>query len=401
MQAAECLKAVLNHRYGIESLVTKHAEIVDKLVTLLTSKTILLKKLVWEVLSALCLYSPKGYTIVLKAFSHFRVNRARRYRFSVVMEELARVDIPAFYVSATLGFVNCLMFSTKKVDDRFSLRSEFIGLGLLDHLHKLETESLGDDVDVQVSSFLKMYNDDMENAHYKETQLTDTRSLFGTVFQKIQGKPEAESLCSMLQALLMLDDHSEYVWEACESVVQSLVMVAQTKDHPPTVTTLREHLVREEKKSIAAMKSRVEKMRLVPQTLTPGAHGTRLSVDGHDGAPSFSRSTSEIGRSASPDPFMMIDLALSSATPVKTSLFSRSATSVPHDDKIAREIDFSFAKKVAGANLTVDSFAKHARAASPSPHSRQGNDVPSIVFNDADPTPTMLIPVPAVTGETR
>ena len=75
------------------------------------------KKQVFELLSALCVYSAEGYSRALEALEHYQTFRSERYRFKLVVDEL-RDAKSAEYKTILLAFINCLIISTPQLKVR-------------------------------------------------------------------------------------------------------------------------------------------------------------------------------------------------------------------------------------------------------------------------------------------
>jgi hypothetical protein len=93
----------------------------------LDTNNIQVKKQVFELLSALCVYSADGYQRALQALEHYQTFKSERYRFKVVVDELKNSSSPAKsggkksspalpeYRTALLAFINCLIISTAQL----------------------------------------------------------------------------------------------------------------------------------------------------------------------------------------------------------------------------------------------------------------------------------------------
>ena len=120
----------------------------------------------FELLSALCVYSSDGYSRALEALEHYKTLKSKRYRFKVIIDELvaaggstgpratrasaAVIADANGYKTALIALINCLIISTPQLKDRNSVRNEFIGLKLLDVIKQERTRTGKKDTDLQV-----------------------------------------------------------------------------------------------------------------------------------------------------------------------------------------------------------------------------------------------------------
>ncbi|CAH3198914.1 unnamed protein product [Porites evermanni] len=96
----------------------------------------MIKKQVFELLSALCLYSNQGHKLAIDALENYKLTKGQRYRFSLVINELKNAEVIP-YMTTCLAFINTILIATEDFEERVRLRNEFAGLGLLDILSNL------------------------------------------------------------------------------------------------------------------------------------------------------------------------------------------------------------------------------------------------------------------------
>ncbi|KAK2168764.1 hypothetical protein LSH36_14g03033 [Paralvinella palmiformis] len=124
---------------------------VDVISTLDTPNTTL-KDQIFQLLSALTLYSDDGLKATIQALDTCKVRRKQRYRFSLLINELRNHGDNHQYMVTIVGFVNCLIEAHDDLDARNAIRNEFIGLNILDILDGLQ--DTGDDqLDNQLNQF--------------------------------------------------------------------------------------------------------------------------------------------------------------------------------------------------------------------------------------------------------
>ncbi|XP_077907162.1 inverted formin-2 isoform X3 [Ictidomys tridecemlineatus] len=135
LTCVSCVRAVMNSQQGIEYILSNQGY-VRQLSQALDTSNVMVKKQVFELLAALCIYSPEGHALTLDALDHYKTVCSQQYRFSVIMNELSDSDnVP--YVVTLLSVVNAVILGPEDLRTRTQLRSEFIGLQLLDILTRL------------------------------------------------------------------------------------------------------------------------------------------------------------------------------------------------------------------------------------------------------------------------
>ena len=89
-------------------------QLILLLISALDTTNVQIKKQVFELLSALCVYSSEGYNRALEALEHYKSFRSERYRFKLIVDELRGAKATE-YQTTLLAFVNCLIISTPQL----------------------------------------------------------------------------------------------------------------------------------------------------------------------------------------------------------------------------------------------------------------------------------------------
>jgi hypothetical protein len=84
------------------------------IISALDTNNTQVKRQVFELLSALCVYSAEGYNRALEALEHYKTSTRQRYRFKLIVDEL-KTAASIEYKTALLAFVNCLIISTPQL----------------------------------------------------------------------------------------------------------------------------------------------------------------------------------------------------------------------------------------------------------------------------------------------
>ncbi|KFM81201.1 Inverted formin-2, partial [Stegodyphus mimosarum] len=115
----------MDFRISLDYIV-ENPDYTKKLANALNTSNVSVKKQVFELLGALCVYNAEGYQRALETLEHYKASINGRYRFKVVVEELHNsTDLE--YLTAVVAFVNCTIISAKSLKDRIRIRNEYIG----------------------------------------------------------------------------------------------------------------------------------------------------------------------------------------------------------------------------------------------------------------------------------
>ncbi|KAJ8408013.1 hypothetical protein AAFF_G00262410 [Aldrovandia affinis] len=224
-----CVHAIMNSSAGINLIVDHEGGYVRKLSQALDTSNTMVKKQVFDLLAALCMFSADGYSLALDALEHYKSIKTQQYRFSVIMNELEAMD-NIFYTITLLSIINALIIGAKDLQRRDRLRKEFIGLGLLDILPKLrEQEEEG--LIIQCEAFEETMAEDEEELRrlHGRIDMSSHQEVFSALFNKVSSSPSSRQLLSIMQALLLVGPDQADMWQALEALTNQAVQTEQTQ----------------------------------------------------------------------------------------------------------------------------------------------------------------------------
>ncbi|CAD0204995.1 unnamed protein product [Chrysodeixis includens] len=221
----------MENRVGLDYIV-EHAEYTGKLAAALTSPAAPVKKQVFELLSALCVYNADGYARAVDTLERYKTLKSERYRLSVVVEELKNASTTD-YRTALVAFINCLIISAPRLPDRIRVRNEFIGLGLLPTLNNLRHEAASHpDLGVQLDVFEEQRESD-EAQGPGGINLNSHLDVFYAILKQVADTPQEIPFLSILQHLLRIDPKepvSDIVWDTAETLVHRATLLETRED---------------------------------------------------------------------------------------------------------------------------------------------------------------------------
>ncbi|CAG9793175.1 unnamed protein product [Diatraea saccharalis] len=252
----------MESRVGLDYIV-EHAEYASKLAAALTSPAAPVKKQVFELLSALCVYNAEGYARAVDTLERYKAKlynifdytlavcfinvlehvngrcarylvslKGERYRLSVVVEEL-KTACSVDYKTALVAFVNCLIISAPRLPDRTRVRNELIGLGLLPTLNSFRHEATSHpDLGVQLDVFEEQRESD-EAQGPGGINLNSHLDVFYAILKQVADTPQEIPFLSILQHLLRIDPKepvSDIIWDTAETLVHRATLLESRED---------------------------------------------------------------------------------------------------------------------------------------------------------------------------
>ncbi|XP_071088604.1 FH2 domain-containing protein 1-like [Haliotis cracherodii] len=212
--------------------IIENEDFIRKFSTGLDTGDISVKKQIFELLSAICVYSKEGYARALAVFEQYKTSKKKRYRFSLVLDELTRTD-NVHYKVILLEFINCVIIYTEDVEDRIRVRNEFYGLKLQDVLNSLRKEE-EHGVTLQLQLFEEhKANDDELHPAAKNVDLGSPMDVFHAIYKQVCSTPQELNFLTCLQHLLKIDPNdpiSDTVWQSVEQLVSKATLIENASE---------------------------------------------------------------------------------------------------------------------------------------------------------------------------
>ncbi|XP_070554543.1 inverted formin-2-like [Ptychodera flava] len=233
LECVQCIKTVLNSKNGIDFIIENREtkQHTRALAFALDSLHVLTKKMVFEILSALSVYSMDGCGIAIDALEFYKKRKNQRYRFSIVINELKSSE-NLMYTTTLIGFINSLLDANDDAKERRWLRNEFIGLGLLDIMGPLR-HTKNDELCIQLKVFdERKAMDDDDDDGYKGIDMNCPIDVFHAVFKKVSDSPQGMSLLSILQHFLQLEPESpvsDTIWQTTEKFLRRATVLGNAE----------------------------------------------------------------------------------------------------------------------------------------------------------------------------
>ncbi|GAM25562.1 hypothetical protein SAMD00019534_087370 [Acytostelium subglobosum LB1] len=187
-----------------------------------------------ELLTVMCIdkWVPGGYSMVLKALT----KKKEKKRFAVFVKFI-RENSSLEMKTKVLCFINVLIHEPEETGVRVNIRSEFLRLGLWEHLSTLKKELAPEDLLLtQIEIFEEMMEEDNQEMEQKLEELkrrlgVDTDNI-DAVFKALKSASSKlglqKSFLSILQNLLVIQSESSTdgvkYWVLCDTLVRQVSM---------------------------------------------------------------------------------------------------------------------------------------------------------------------------------
>ncbi|CAF0774445.1 unnamed protein product [Adineta steineri] len=159
-ETLQCLRAMMNISELFEHIAS-NPQYVDSITKVLTVPSIEIRMRVFELLTALCVFSQTGYELVLKALEDFEAFNNLSNMFVVILEQLKHSVIPKHKWSA-IALLNGILSSTEAMEKRLSYRNILYSNGFLSILEQARADE-DEDIDIQIDSFIEEQQRDEED----------------------------------------------------------------------------------------------------------------------------------------------------------------------------------------------------------------------------------------------
>ncbi|XP_059158848.1 inverted formin-2-like [Physella acuta] len=231
MACVSCIREVVNSRGGLDCLLTigdRNDNLFGRrFATAMETNNVMVKMQIFELLSALCLYSTDGFYLTLDALERYKVWRKQRYRFSLLITDLRNSDLTT-YKTTVMALVNSIIVASENIRDRIRIRNEFVALNILDVINCLRDDKDGD-LQVQLDVFeeeLTADTDAMVESTKEAIDINSHSDLFKAIYNKVNDTTLGLSLLSILYSLYQIDPnspHCESTWILIEKLAQQAV----------------------------------------------------------------------------------------------------------------------------------------------------------------------------------
>ncbi|KAK3099465.1 hypothetical protein FSP39_004908 [Pinctada imbricata] len=252
LECIMCIREVVNSISGLDCILKikgrKDNIFGRRFASVLENKNVMVKMQIFELLSALCVYSKAGYYLTLDALDCYKTWQKLPYRFSLLMNELRAANLVT-YRTTLMALVNSIVVANENLQERVRIRNDFVFLGILEIIVSLRRES-DNDLQVQCDVFEEEMSADNEaQEEIRESTRVDIgnpQALFTAIFHRVQHTPMNSSLLGILYSLFQIEatnQYSEQIWNLVEKSVQNAMQVdigdSKARHAPFSVSSLK------------------------------------------------------------------------------------------------------------------------------------------------------------------
>ncbi|KAJ8027789.1 FH2 domain-containing protein 1 [Holothuria leucospilota] len=217
------LEIIMEPQGGGLDYIAEDPDFAKKLSTGLNSKCEIVKGQVFELLSALCLYSTKGLHRALELLADYKEFYNKKNRFDLILDELRGAQ-EIHYKCSLVAFINHILKVTDDIGERIQLRNELTGLKLLEIFSQLRKESADVELIQQLNTFI---DDKLTDEEQFSSDLSNPVDVFNCILKQVCETPHADTFLRILQHLLVIDPkdpQSDFIWTTSEKLVHQCVL---------------------------------------------------------------------------------------------------------------------------------------------------------------------------------
>ncbi|XP_022325197.2 inverted formin-2-like [Crassostrea virginica] len=231
LECIMCIREVANSQTGLDCLLKtkgrKDNIFGRRFASALENKNLMVKTQIFELLSALCVYSKEGFYLTLDALETYRTWRKLPYRFSLLVNELRAANLVT-YRTTIMALVNAVVVANENLQERVRIRNDFVYIGILDTIIALREEDDAD-LNLQCDIFEEELSADSEAMEELKqaanVDISDPQALFKAIYSRVGNTPLCSSFLSVLYNVFQIDSgqaRSEQIWNSIERFVQQV-----------------------------------------------------------------------------------------------------------------------------------------------------------------------------------
>ncbi|CAF0938270.1 unnamed protein product [Rotaria sordida] len=158
-ETLQCLRAMMNINELFEHIAS-NPQYIDSIAKILSVPSAEIRMRVFELLTALCVYSQDGYELVLNALQDFQTNNKLSNVFAVILEQL-KFAVMAKHKWSAIALLNSILSSTEEIEKRLSYRNILYSNGIISILEQAQNDN-NIDLNFQIDIFFEDQKHDEE-----------------------------------------------------------------------------------------------------------------------------------------------------------------------------------------------------------------------------------------------
>ncbi|KAF0720481.1 Aste57867_274 [Aphanomyces stellatus] len=295
LELLRCYKTLMNNTFGMELLLGSTDGHVDILARCLNYTAFSLQEItitVLELLSVLCWYSDRGQHVVLTAMTSYRRLHKERASYWSIVQCLKSTESSVELQAACLTFINTLVSASPRLEDRMSVRNDFLALDLLVVCHAIQTKLeappsprglygvVVEKMTPAAKAFVKqvavfeglLHSDhaDMEDALEAKLNVNNVDAVFGELKQWTQRHGFGDRLLHVLVALMGIPGEATIgakMWELSEEALVNITSLHTFKDLEDAPRKLSFEWVRGIRQTVEEFQSQVQTIQTLQSTI--------------------------------------------------------------------------------------------------------------------------------------
>ncbi|CAF0997782.1 unnamed protein product [Rotaria magnacalcarata] len=228
-ETLQCLRAMMNISELFEHIAS-NPQYIDSVAKVLRIPSAEVRMRVFELLTALCVYSNEGYQLVLHALQDFQTSDKLSNLFAVILEQI-KSSAASKHKWSAIALLNSILSSTEAIERRLYYRNILISDGIISTLEKARDDN---DVDlgVQIDTFFEDKEHDQEE-FLENFDSNDNQSITQAI--QLQFTPNSHESAIFLTIMqLLYSTLTSSTSDEREKVLQSLLQsISNATKHTP------------------------------------------------------------------------------------------------------------------------------------------------------------------------
>ena len=231
-----------NSVMGIEHMIRNEA-CIYRILLAFQSRNVRVKNRVVQLLGVMLYQSNTGHDAVLRCFNQYKDKMKESVRFERLVTTLKKYANHASLKTNLMTFLNILINTSLKLEERVDIRTDLAYHGLLDYIDSYRSMcrkfKRNEAFNTQIQVFDTQYQADRNETIHKDVDLSDVEQVFDSIYSRTVNTEAYDKFSQILRELLRVPSERQVGRQAWELIEEAVGHITKSTLLPIAPTSLK------------------------------------------------------------------------------------------------------------------------------------------------------------------